>query len=242
MQRRQAIGASLLLGAVGVAALGVPLGAQLVTPTGDLPDGSPAAPALTTAADTTSVQSVLQNSDVDAFAICVQDPAALHLSVYGVTTTGTRTNLDTVLFLLDAEGTLVAANDDTPSPDPSFPRRSEIHPGTFVTSPGVHTVAVGHFRTQPRLADQTEMLVTEGPLASWYAGFGVNEAGWRADLLGGAVGSEACAAEPPTEPGVEGAGVATGNGRCQALGGKAVEKGRAAGLEQAAEHRQNEPC
>ena len=240
MQRRQAIGASLLLGAVGVAALGVPLGAQLVAPAGDLPDGSPSAPAMATAADTTAVQSVLLNSDVDAFAVCVQDPASLHLSVYGVSATGARTNLDTVVFLVDADGTLVALNDDTPTADPTFPRRSELLPGTVATSPGVHTVAVGHFRTKALLADQTEMRVGDGPLASWSAGFGTHDAGWRADLVGGVVGSEGCVAEPAPEP--EGAGVSTGGGRCQALGGKAVANGKAAGLEQAAEHRQNDSC
>ena len=242
MKRRQVIGGALVLGAVSVAALAVPLGAQLVSSAEDLPDGSPASPAGATPADTTAVQSVLQNSDVDAFEICVQDPAALHLSVRGVDAAGAWTNLDTVLFVFDESGTLVGRNDDTATPDPQFPRRSELPPGSVATSPGVHTVAVGHFRTKALLADSTEMTVGSGPHASWYAGFGTHDAGWKAELLGGAVGSEGCVEEAPPAAAPAGEGVMTGNGRCQALGGKAAQEGKARGLEKAAEHRQNPGC
>ena len=242
MRRRQVIGGAFVLGGLGVAALAVPLGAQLVMSAEDLPNGSPSDPAHSTPADTTAVQSVLQNSDVDAFEICVQDPAALHLSVRGVDAAGAPTNLDTVLFVFDEAGTLVGRNDDTAAGDPLFPRRSELPPGSVATSPGRHTVAVGHFRTKALLADDSEMAVGARPLASWYGGFGTHDAGWKAELLGGAVGSEGCVEEAPPAGSPAGEGVMTGNGRCQPVGGKAVEKGKAGGLETAAEHRQNETC
>ena len=184
-------------------------------------------------ADGIPVQFALDNGDIDAVTICVDDPAALHVQVGGVDDAGAPRSMDTVMWLFDADGLLVASNDDAPSGGLG----SELVPGSAAaTDAGVHTVAVGHFRAYPRDAVGTRMSDPgSGPLETWRTGFGSNEGRYQLDLLAGASGSEGCG-----ESG--GAGVRTGNGRCQELGGKGAEKGKAHGLKKNADKRQNRAC
>jgi hypothetical protein len=223
--------AVLVAGAAGLIGLGGPIGAELNEVATDLPDGTPANPAAPTDTAMTSLKSMLGNDDVDAFQICVTDPAALHLSVGGVNEAGEATNLDTVMWLFDANGTMLAVNDDRSGVD----RGSVIVPGQAAASPGLHTVAIGYFRTKPYAADGTRILEPgQGPLDHWDPGFGVHNGYYVAHLLGGATGSVGC--------GDTGHAVMTGNGRCQVLGGEASGAGKAKGLDKAAEHRRNETC
>lgn len=227
------VGAAVLIG------IGTQAGAEVYEPPSDLPDGTPGAPAGDTPASTTDVVGQLPSSDIDAFAICMTDPAAFHLVVGGVDDAGDSRSMDTVVWLFDPAGLLVAMNDDAPSGG----RGSELVPGSAAaTVPGVHTVAVAHFRT--RALDVSGVDIddaAEGPLASWYRGSGSNHGPYRASLVAGASGSEGCGDEPP-DGGGDSHGVMTGSGRCQELGGRSAPRGRTNGLDNAAEHRNSESC
>ena len=208
------------------------VGAAVFTPSADLPDGTAAAPAAATPSDTTSVVEWLDAYDVDAFEVCVTDPVALDVIVEGVDENGTPRAMDTVTWLLDADGMLVASNDDRSATDLG----SELVAGAAAaTSPGVHVLAFAPFRSMPLDAAGADMEVPgSGPLTSWRLGNSTEAGLVKVDLVAGATGSEACGTEPGsgTEVGPE---VMTGNGRCQALGGQAVDHGKAKGLDRAAE-------
>jgi hypothetical protein len=237
MRIHSVTGKAVAAGAVLLVGLAVPVGASLFSSTEDLPDGSAAAPAAPTPADTTSVQGALHDPDVDAFLICVTDPVALHLTVTGIDGADAPTGLDTMVWLFDADGVLKAMNDDRTWYDPS----SEI--ASPDTGPGLHTVAVGSFRSRPLDANGEVMWMPgHGPLHGWDARSGFSGQRWEARLMAGATGSAGCG-EPPEVPDAgTGHAVMTGNGRCQELGGAAVGAGKGKGLEKAAEHRQNETC
>ena len=227
MRRARTVAGAVLAGALALGFHGGPLGANVVEHPEDVPDGTPGNPAVPTPSDAMAVVSMLENNDVDAFAVCVTDPATLHLKVAGTGDSATR--LDTVMWLFDASGMLVATNDDRAADD----RGSEIVPGTAFTAPGLHFVAVGYFRTKPYGTDVTTSLAPgQGPLQSWDPGFGVAFGHYQLDLLAGAAGSEACSGQHA---------VLTGNGRCQELGGPG-ESGRAHGLDRAADRRANATC
>lgn len=225
--RRSLLG--VVAGAAMLVAVGAPIGAQLSEHATDLPDGTPSDPAAPTPADTTAVGSMLEHHDVDAVLVCVTDPASLHLTVGGLDQDGVRRNLDTVMWLFDGDGTMVAVNDDRSTDDLG----SQIGPG-IDTEPGVHTVAIGYFRTRPyTIGDVLIEAPGQGPLDHWAPGFGVSDGHYRADLVAGATGSDGCAGAP---------GVLTGDGRCQALGGNEVAKGKAQGIERAGERRASRSC
>ena len=226
MRRARRVAGVVLAGALVLGFHGGPLGANVAEHPEDVPDGAPGNPAVATPSDTLAVVSMLENNDVDAFAICVTDPAALHLKVAGTGETATR--LNTVMWLFDAAGMLVATNNDRAAGDLG----SEILPGTVMTSPGEHVVAVGYFRTKPYGVDTfTPLSPGQGPLEFWDPGFGVAYGHYQIDLLAGAAGSEGCGGPP---------GVLTGNGRCQELGGGGADRAR--GLDRAAERRANPSC
>lgn len=222
-------------------------GATMFVPESDLPSGTPGEPAAATPAGTSSVLTDLQSSDIDAFAVCVTDPAALHLVATPVDANGVARPMDTVLRVFDAAGTLVAVNDDRSGM--RVDDGSEILPGTAgASAPGVLTVVVTPFRAIARTATNAEIVAPgDGPLDHWSLGSTPNPGLVRVDLLAGASGSTGCGdpapapEEPPAGP-AAGPAVMTGNGRCQPLGGNAVEKGKAAGLATAAEHRRSRPC
>jgi hypothetical protein len=231
---------------IAVLLQGGSVGATMFVPETDLPAGTPGEPAAATPAGTSSVLTDLQSSDVDAFAVCVSDPAALHVVATPVDANGVARPMDTVLRVFDAAGTLVAVNDDRIGM--RVDDGSEILPGTAgASAPGVHTVVVTPFRAIARTATNAEIAAPgDGPLDHWSLGSTSNPGFVRVDLLAGASGSTGCgdpepAPEEPEEP-APAVGVTTGNGRCQPLGGKAVDKGKATGLATAAEHRRNQPC
>ncbi len=169
MTRRGQMSAAAAI--VAIAGLLLPItsvGAAVFTPSDDLPDDTPAAPAAPTPADTTSVVEYLASSDVDSFAVCVTDPAALHVVVEGVDDAGAPRAMDTVMWLLDADGMLVATNDDRSATDLG----SELVAGAAAaTSPGVHVVAFAPFRSMPLDAAGADMGAPgSGPLTSWRHG------------------------------------------------------------------------
>ena len=250
MAVRRLFSAGAVVAAAAIMVQGGSAGATMFVPHADLPAGTPAEPAAATPAGTSSVLTDLLSSDVDAFAVCVTDPAALHVIATPVDANGVARPMDTVLRVFDAAGMLVAVNDDRVGM--RVDDGSEILPGTAgATTPGLHTVVVTPFRAIPRVATNAEITAPgHGPLDHWSAGSTSNPGPVRVDLVSGATGSTGCGEpepapeapeQPPTEP-VAGPAVMTGNGRCQALGGKAVEKGKAKGLAQAAPHRQSGTC
>lgn len=219
----------------------MPASADVVQFAEDLPDGTAASPAASTPSATTAVVNSLGSHDVDAFQICITDPAAFHLTVEGVSDTGATRTMDTVVWLFDASGFLVASNDDASS---GGTLGSAIDPGAVAASePGAYTVAVSHYRTNPRRADS--VVISQpgaGPLDHWTTTTGANHGLFRADLVAGATGSDGCGGEPVTDTPGDSHAVTTGNGRCQVLGGEGAARGRAQGLERAAEKRQSATC
>ena len=240
MARRGQLSAAA--GIATIAGLLLPMtsvGAGVFSSSADLPDGTAAAPAATTPGDTTSVVEWLDAYDADTFAVCVTDPAALDITVEGVDENGAPRPMDTVMWLLDADGMVVATNDDRSATDLG----SELVAGTAAaTSPGVHVVAFAPFRSMPLDPAGADMEAPgSGPLTSWRLGNSTAAGLVQVDLVGGATGSEGCGTETGSGSDV-GAGVMTGNGRCQQLGGAATEKGKATGLDRAAEHRHGATC
>ncbi len=240
MKRRGQMSAAAAI--VAIAGLLTPIadvGATVFTPSNDLPDDTPTAPAGPTPADTTSVSEYLASSDVDAFAVCVTDAAALHVVVEGVDETGAPRAMDTVLWLLDTDGMLVAWNDDRSPTDLG----SELVEGAAVAATtGVYVVAFAPFRSTPLDAAGENMEAPgSGPLTSWRHGSSNDPGLVQVDLVAGATGSEACGTESGSGAEV-GPEVMTGNGHCQPLGGRAVAHGKAKGLGRAAEHRQSASC
>lgn len=217
--------------------LGGMAGADVHEPGEDLPDGTSSSPAAHTPASTTSVLSTLENHDVDAFYVCVEDPGAFHLQVGGVDDAGSPRHLDTVVWLFDSAGTLVAVNDQADPASGLGRDGSELVPGAAASSsPGLHVVAVAHFRSYP--IDDNGVRMNDpgsGPLTSWAARMGSNPGLYRADLLAGASGSLGCGQ-------AGGPGVLTGNGRCQELGGGGAENGKAHGLSKNADKRRSPGC
>ena len=240
MARRAQLSAAAAV--VVIAGLLIPMtnvGAAVFTATVDLPDDTPSAPAASTPGDTTSVVEWLDSSDVDTFAVCVTDPAALNITVEGVDEHGAPRPMDTVLWLLDADGMLVATNDDRSATDLG----SELVAGAAAaTSPGVHVVAFAPFRSMPLDPAGANMEAPgSGPLTSWRHGSSQAPGLVQVDLVAGATGSEGCGTDTGSGSDV-GTGVVTGNGRCQQLGGAAIEKGKASGLDRAADRRHRATC
>ena len=214
-------------------------GGAVFSPSSDLPEGTPTDPAATTPSDTTSVVEWLASSDVDGFAVCVTDPAALHIAIEGVDSEGAHRDMDTVLWLFDADGNLVAWNDDRSAADLS----SELVAGSAAeTTPGVHVVAFAPFRSTPLdPAGANIELPGSGPVTSWRYGSSPDPGLVQVDLLAGAMGSQDCGGGT-SAGGSTSAGVTTGNGRCQQLGGPAADNDHAKGLDVAADHRHRAAC
>ena len=218
---------------------GANAGGAVFSPSSDLPEGTPSDPAAATPSDTTSVVEWLASSDVDAFAVCVTDPTTLHIAIEGVDSDGAHRDMDTVLWLFDADGNLVAWNDDRSTADLS----SELAAGSAAeTTPGTHVVAFAPFRSTPLDPTGANIeLPGSGPVTSWRYGSSSDPGLVQVDLLAGTMGSQDCGSGTSAGDSTS-SGITTGNGRCQRLGGRAADDGHANGLDVAAGRRHRAAC
>ena len=155
-------------------------------------------------------------ADADVYAILITDPATFTASTLGVTT------WDTMLWLFDASGHGVTANDDHEGKS----YQSKLT-GQFVFSPGLYYLVISHFYNAPTDAYPVAMWFTYSPearpdgggqlypIAGWEGGEGDGGA-YQIDLTGAAL----------VPPGGEGACCLANGfcatvsaGACAALGG-----------------------
>jgi hypothetical protein len=85
--------------------------------------------------------------DQDVFRIRIADPASFSASTNNLDTALSQDS-DTMLFLFDASGFGVAANDDDPD-DPDA-LKARFPAGSFSGPPGIYLIAISIFRNVPR--------------------------------------------------------------------------------------------
>ena len=192
------------------------VGAAVFTPSADLPDGTAAAPAAATPGDTTSVVEWLELRRRRLRRVRDRSRRRWTSSSRESTRTARPAAMDTVTWLLDADGMLVASNDDRSATDLG----SELVAGAAAaTSPGVHVLAFAPFRSMPLDAAGADMEVPgSGPLTSWRLGNSTEAGLVKVDLSPGRPDPRRVGPSPAPGP-KSVPEVMTGNGRCQALGG-----------------------
>jgi fibronectin type 3 domain-containing protein len=190
-------------GANGAAEVGdageLPADAQEPGPAGPLPSirGSIAGP-----------------GDRDVFKICIADPAAFSASTAGpVTPPVTRTLSDTQLFLLNAQGHGVYANDDGGFAAP-YSRRSLLPAGHSAgpTTAGVYYLAISPYNVDPTRTGGTIFPDRTGTTGPSVAGTGMPMTGWTGtasppDNYGDyeitLTGTDSCVPQDQTDPTID---------------------------------------